>query len=171
MRQKSDYVVSNDKTKGHRRILGAIIRHMPLSHLIELLPAGEPMVRVGSGRNRATLPVSIVRRLVESAPSKAFAPSVVDVQMNGGDLIDLLEGMECEPMPLRTRYAVIDALCVGWAAQIFTMLGDVKLEADQKTIDRANERGGEDSFKFARARFETAEFAASISGRPLCRAA
>jgi hypothetical protein len=91
--------------------------------------------------------------------------------MNGGDLIDLLEAIECEPMPMRARYAVIDALCVGWAAQVFTMLGDVRLEADQETVDRANERGREDNFKFARARFETAELAASMSGRPLSRAA
>ncbi|TLX16676.1 hypothetical protein [Rhizobium sp. MHM7A] len=171
MHQESDYIVSNDKTKGLRRILGTVIRNMPFTHLIERLPVSEPLMEIASGRNKAYLPLSMVKRLVESAPSKAFAPSAGSVRMNGGDLINLLEVIECEPMPLRTRYAVIDALCVGWAAQVFTMLGDVTLEADQETLALANERGREDGFRFAKARLETAELAVSLTGRPLSRAA
>jgi hypothetical protein len=171
MRQDKDYIVANEKTKGLNSILGKIIRHMPFSHLIELLPVKEPMMKVVSGRNEAYLPLSIVKRIVATAPAQAFDRSTKEVRMDGGRLIDILEMIEGETMFLRTRYAVVDALCVGWAATIFTFVGDVTLQADQETIDLANRRGSEDGFARAEVGRQISKNAATLSNRLLSQAA
>jgi hypothetical protein len=171
MDQNQNYIVRNDKIKGFHRLIGNIIRRMPFSHLIKLLPIDDQMMKVASGLNEAFLPLALVKRIVASAPAGAFDHSLNTVRMDGGKLIDILEVIENEPMSLRARYAVIDALSVGWAAQVFTFVGDVTLQADQATIDLANRRGSADGFARAEANRALSRHAAALSKRPLSQAA
>jgi hypothetical protein len=151
--------------------MGWAIRKLPFTHLIVLLPSREPMLAVASDKNDARLPLSLIKRIVEHAPAEAFFPSKDRVRMSAGAFIDLLEEFECEAMPLRSRYAVIDAQCVGWAAAVFTFGGDVTLEADEATVALAYKRGEESSFARSRASMQIAVRASEISGRPLSRPA
>lgn len=171
MKQDEDYVLRNTKTKGKKHFVGTLIRKMPYSHLVTQLPSDEPMVRISSGRNEAMIPQSLVKRLVDNAPDYAFGRSTDAVLLDGGYLADVLEDIECEDMPLRMRYAVIEAQCVAWAAVMFTFVGDVKLAADQELVEYAQSRGRATDFKHADFNMEMATMAARISKRPLSRAA
>jgi hypothetical protein len=170
MRQEYDKVVANGKTAGVASYLGSILRNIPASRLVTLLPSGEPMVKIASGLNEASIPRSLAKSIVEKSPSEAFGRSTDRIHMNGCKLIDVLEDIECGEMPLRTRYAVIEALRVAYAAAVFTFGGDVFLEADRETIDLAYKRGSEGDFAYADACLENAKLAAELSGRPFSRA-
>jgi hypothetical protein len=165
MTQEYDKPVSNDKTTGVASYLGSILRNIPGNRVVRLMPSGEPMMKIESGLNEASIPLSLVKRIVEKAPAEAFGCSTDRIVMCGCKLIDVLEDIECEDMPLRTRYAVIESLRVAYAAAVFTFGGDVILEADRETIDLAYKRGSEQNFEYANAALENARLAASLSGR------
>lgn len=171
MRHYREHIVSNPNLKGIPRLLGKIIRRAPLTRHIEKLSIDEPMMKIASGCNKTEIPLSLVQRLVKNAPSTAFGRSYGNVRLSGYDLINMLEEIEGEKLPLRMRYAVIDALCVAWAATVFTFGGDVTLEADEGTIALAKERAAMDGFKHGDTRLALAHFAAKVSRRPLTMAA
>lgn len=171
MKQNPDYIVRNDETRGLRHLAGMLIRNMPFSSVLAMLSASEPMVMVRSDRNSAMLPASIVRRIVETAGPKAFHPDERYVRMSGAVFTDILEKIEAEHLSLRTRYAVIDACCVGWAAIVFTSVGDVVMEADEETVQIAKDKGASVGHARAHATMAIAMQAAAMTGRRLSRAA
>ena len=165
MKHSRDYIVRNDSLKGIRRVLGFCIRNLPFSQVLGFLPSRDPLMPVSCGRTKATLPLSIIQRIVAETPADAFYRSKDKVHMDASALINVLEKIEGEPLPLRTRYAIIDALCVCWASSVFTFAGDVVLQADAKAIQMANERGAENGYARANLSMSIAREAARISGR------
>jgi hypothetical protein len=169
MRQRKQYILANPKLRGFNRILGCAIRKLPFSHLLSHIPSAEPMVSVDSGRNGALLPLSIVKRIVATVPSSSFdrfEKAAGKVCLSSYAFREILEEIECENLPLRHRYAVIEAQCVGWAAAIFTFSGSVSLEADAETLELGHARGEENKFANSDARRGVENFAAMKTRKP-----
>src|SRR3546814_2056799 len=69
MKHSRDYIVRNDSLKGIRRVLGFCIRNLPFSQALGFLPSRDPLMPVSCGRTEATLPLSIIQRIVAEAPA------------------------------------------------------------------------------------------------------
>src|SRR3546814_2747305 len=101
----------------------------------------DPMIKIRSGRHEASLPLSLVRRIVEEAEPRAFYNDVQVVRMDAGHLFKILQQMDVDAMSKQTRRAMVEAIDVSTAACALTFAGDIIIEADEETIFLANQKG------------------------------
>src|SRR3546814_3378928 len=112
MNQDSIQNKPSDRLSPVQRLIGAFVRIIPFKYSNAPRQPSDPMIKIRSGRHEASLPLSLVRRIVEEAEPRAFYNDVQVVRMDAGHLFKILQQMDVDAMSKQTRRAMVEAIDV-----------------------------------------------------------
>src|SRR3546814_15177807 len=98
MNQDSIQNKPSDRLSPVQRLLGAFVRIIPFKYSNAPRQPSDPMIKIRSGRNEASLPLSLVRRIVEEEEPRAFYNAVHVVRVDAGHLLKIIQPMEVETL-------------------------------------------------------------------------